>query len=116
MISLEKLKILTPLQNLPRNVWDLGKLIADRGFKKLPKVQKIAKSGHTTTPTPYTNGFYMVISWNPFGYKIYLATWAATCSTNPVISGNNLERPNTSFLQVPMNNSANSEMIVGGIL
>ena len=47
MSSLEKLKILTPLQNLPRNVGDLGKLIAAKGFKKLPKVQKIAKSGHT---------------------------------------------------------------------
>ena len=26
---------------------DLGKFIAAKGFKKLPKVQKIAKSGHT---------------------------------------------------------------------
>ena len=47
MISLEKWKILTPLQNLPRNIWDLGKLIAAKVFKKLPKVQKIAQSGHT---------------------------------------------------------------------
>ena len=47
MISLEKWKFLTPLQNLSRNVGDLGKLIAAKGFKKLPKVQKIAKSGHT---------------------------------------------------------------------
>ena len=46
MISLEKLKILTPLQNLPKNVGDLGQLIVAKGFKKLPKVQKIAKSGH----------------------------------------------------------------------
>ena len=38
MISLEKLKILTPLQNLPNNVRDLGKLIVAKGFKKLPKV------------------------------------------------------------------------------
>ena len=29
------------------NVGDLGKLIAAEDFKKLPKVQKIAKSGHT---------------------------------------------------------------------
>ena len=28
---------------------DLGKLIAAKGFKKLPKVQKIAKSGHTVS-------------------------------------------------------------------
>ena len=47
MISQEKWKILTHLQNLPKNVEDLGKLIAAKGFKKLPKVQKIAKSGHT---------------------------------------------------------------------
>ena len=47
MISPEKLKILTPLQKLPKNVGDLGKLIVAKGFEKLPKVQKIAKSGHT---------------------------------------------------------------------
>ena len=39
LISLEKLKILTPLQKLPKNVRDLGKLIVTQGFKKLPKVQ-----------------------------------------------------------------------------
>ena len=38
-ISLEKLKVLTPLQKLPKNVWDLGKLIVAKGFEKLPKVQ-----------------------------------------------------------------------------
>ena len=32
MISLEKLKILTPLQNLPKNVGYLGKLIDAKGF------------------------------------------------------------------------------------
>ena len=51
MISLEKWKILTPLQNLPSNVGDLGKLIAAKGFKKLRKVQKIAKFGHTANNT-----------------------------------------------------------------
>ena len=39
MISLEKLKILTPLQKLPKNVGDLVKLIVAAGFEKLPKVQ-----------------------------------------------------------------------------
>ena len=39
MISLEKLKILTLLQNFPKNVRDLGKLIVAKGFEKLPKVQ-----------------------------------------------------------------------------
>ena len=32
---------------MPKNVGDLGKLIIAKGFKKLPKVQKIAQSGHT---------------------------------------------------------------------
>ena len=41
--------ILTPLQKLPKNVGDLGKLIVAKGFKKLPKVQEIAQSGHTGT-------------------------------------------------------------------
>ena len=41
--------ILAPLQKLPMNVEDLGKLIVAKGFKKLPKVQKIANSGHTAS-------------------------------------------------------------------
>ena len=39
--------ISAPLQKLPKNVEDLRKLIVTKGFKKLPKVQKIAYSGHT---------------------------------------------------------------------
>ena len=39
MISLEKLKILTPLQKLYRNVGDLGKIIVAKSFKNWPKVQ-----------------------------------------------------------------------------
>ena len=39
--------ILAPLQKLPNNVGDLGKFIVAKGFKNLPKVQKIANSGHT---------------------------------------------------------------------
>ena len=39
MISQEKSYILTPLQKMPKNVGDLGKLIFAKGFKKLPKVQ-----------------------------------------------------------------------------
>ena len=38
-ISREKLKILTPIQNLPENVGDLGKLIVAKGTKILSKVQ-----------------------------------------------------------------------------
>ena len=47
MISLEKLMILTPLQKLPNNVGNLGKIIVVTGFEWLHKVQKIAQSGHT---------------------------------------------------------------------
>ena len=47
MNSLEKLQILTPLQKLHKNVGYLGKLIVAKYFKKLPKVQQIAQSGHT---------------------------------------------------------------------
>ena len=39
MISLEKWLILTPLQKLPKNVGDLGKLIVAKGFKNLLKLQ-----------------------------------------------------------------------------
>ena len=47
MISVEKWKILTHLQKLPKNVGDLGKIIVAIGFEKFPKVQSIAQSGHT---------------------------------------------------------------------
>ena len=39
MISLIKLKILTPLQKLPKNVGDLGNSFLPKALKKLPKVQ-----------------------------------------------------------------------------
>ena len=40
MISLEKWMILAPLQKLPMNVEDLGKLIDAKGFKSCPKCKK----------------------------------------------------------------------------
>ena len=41
---------------------DLGKLIAAKGFQKLPKVQKIARSGHTACSSPLTRQ-------NPWSWK-----------------------------------------------
>ena len=41
MISLEKLKILTPLQKLLKNVGDLGKLIVAKGLKSCTKSNKL---------------------------------------------------------------------------
>ena len=39
MILLEKWKILTPFQKLPKYVGYLGKIIVATSFEKLPKVQ-----------------------------------------------------------------------------
>ena len=47
MNSLEKWMIMTPLQKMPKNVGELGKIIVATCFEWLPKVQKIAKSGLT---------------------------------------------------------------------
>ena len=44
-----------PLQKLPKNEVDLGKLIVATGFEWLPKVQKIAQSGHTDRIAIYVN-------------------------------------------------------------
>ena len=41
VISLEKLKIYTPLQKLPKNVGDLDKIIVAKGNEKLPKSNKL---------------------------------------------------------------------------
>ena len=38
---------MTPLQKLPNNVSNLGKIIVATGFECLPKKQTIAQSGHT---------------------------------------------------------------------
>ena len=56
--------ILAPFQKLPKNVENLGKLIVAKGFKKLPKVQKIANSGHTDCESIFACGLNDV--------KIYL--------------------------------------------
>ena len=47
MNTLEKWMILILFQKLPYNVVDLGKIIVATSFEWFPKVQKIAKSGHT---------------------------------------------------------------------
>ena len=39
IISLEKWKVLTPLQKLHENVVDLGKIIVSTGFENFSKVQ-----------------------------------------------------------------------------
>ena len=54
--------ILAPLQKLPKNVGDLDKLIVAKGFKKSPKVQKIANSGHTGPTTEYLHASMVLLS------------------------------------------------------
>ena len=39
---------------------DLGKLIVAKGFKKLPKIQKIARSGHSATYTLHIEVFHII--------------------------------------------------------
>ena len=43
---------MTLLQKMPNNVGNLGKIIVATDFEWLPKVQKIAKSGHTALKQP----------------------------------------------------------------
>ena len=67
MISREKLMILTPLPKLPNNVGNLGKIIVATGFEWLPKVQKIALSGHTDwnlSPTSYESKHRSPARWS----------------------------------------------------
>ena len=45
----------TPLQKLPKNGEDWGKLIVAKGFKRLPKVQNIAQSGHSANNKAWTS-------------------------------------------------------------
>ena len=70
--------ILTPLLKLPKNGEDWCKLIFAKGFKKLPKIQNIAQSGHTgwevvvaqlverSLPIPEVRGSNPVIGKNIF--------------------------------------------------
>ena len=53
--------ILTPLQKLPNNVGNLGKIIVATRFEWLPKVQKIAQSGHTADNIQLYNVFEAVV-------------------------------------------------------
>ena len=55
MVSLWKWMILTPLQKLPKNGEDWGKLIVAKGVKKLAKIQNIAQSGHTARGSTWTS-------------------------------------------------------------
>ena len=76
MISLEKWMILTPLQKLPNNVGNLGKIIVATGFEWLPKVQKIAQYGHTAT---YFNRRWIISKlffkiWNNFSLFAYFCS------------------------------------------
>ena len=59
--------ILTHLQKLLNNVGNLGKLIVATCFEWLPKVQKIAQSGHTAYKQPLLYPFRSF----PLNLKMY---------------------------------------------
>ena len=73
MISQEKWMVLTHLQKLPKNVRVLDKLIVSKGFNKLPKVQKIAQSGHTEFVVHYRLRFRILL-WVAYYKLIQLKT------------------------------------------
>ena len=61
------------LQKLPNNVGDVGKIIVAASFEWLPKVQKIAQSGHTDSLPNGINKFSSTVKsvfWKKdlFGY------------------------------------------------
>ena len=94
MISLEKWMILAPLQKLPKNVKDLGKLIVQKGIKKLPKVQKIANYGHTAHDCHWCLFRPQLLEIWPKHFKyesiewielLYLEFWNEQCSTSIVM-------------------------------
>ena len=50
---------------------DLGKLIVAKGFKNLPKVQKIARSGHTETKLlELDSGYSTIVNYNSVVYLL----------------------------------------------
>ena len=69
MILREKLKILTPLQKLPKNVGNLGKLIVTKVFKICPKSNKLpnlvtlvaGQLADWSLPIPGIHGMHSVI-------------------------------------------------------
>ena len=94
MITLEKCMILAPLQKLPKNVGDLGKFFVAKGFKKLPKVQKIATSGHTDRGTircQHITISYFTYTWNNAFTYCYIWLALPTCAQFELISGQCLD-------------------------
>ena len=76
MISVEKWMILALLQKFAYNVGNLGKIIFATDFELLPKVQKIAQSGHTDwQPHNSQNGGSGDLFKNVFRIGHFLATF-----------------------------------------
>ena len=53
--------LLTPLQKLPKNGEDWGKLIVAKGFKRFTKVQNIAQSVHTASLSHLINCAFITL-------------------------------------------------------
>ena len=86
MISLEKLKILTPWQKLPKTVGDLGKLIVAKGFKKFNKspnlvtllLDKVAIPPPPTSEVPQRKDFRRIVLFTKF--KLFIFYWGHSYS------------------------------------
>ena len=70
---------------MPKNVGDLVKFIVAKGFKRLPKVQKIAQSGHTDRRSAiqsYFSSLYEASLTMPPQYLVYLGLISFYCMVN----------------------------------
>ena len=72
-----------------KNARDLGKLIVAKGFKKLPKVQKIAQSGHTVGKVQFETTQILSLSWifailKHIRTRFELKSTASTLTTRPL--------------------------------
>ena len=80
MISLKKSQILTPLQKLPKNKGDLDKLIVAKGFKNVPKSNKLPNL--VTLQSSFTF-LFSVVSGLPI--KIYVYAQNSKGTSEPFI-------------------------------
>ena len=87
--------ILTPLQKLPNNLGDLGKTIVATGFEWLPKVNKIAQSGHTGRELSQLFWYFIFFKWTILGLFFFTFVFALHLAVNKNVLNKRL--PMTGF-------------------
>ena len=87
---------------------DLGKLIVAKGFKKLPKVQKIAQSGHTTSDKSSIGRDKSIMG----SHKSSIAKNKCFIGKDKSTKGGSLQLVETSLPQVEITNNGNLVLFV----